>query len=168
MKDKVFTFCIFILVIVIILGSFIAIHNDMQKDIKSYNQTLVLDTIAPSKDIIIKHSIEDPKDNLLRVLIDLDVMFPEIVYSQAILETGNFTSSVYHNYNNLFGLYNSSIKDYYYFATWQESVVAYKKYIQYKIKKDEDYYIFLDRIGYAEDPSYISKVKHIVKLLNNK
>lgn len=34
--------------------------------------------------------------------------------------------------------------------------------IQYRLRENEDYYKFLNRIGYAEDPEYISKVKEIV------
>lgn len=111
--------------------------------------------------IAVKSEIENPEHNLLRVLKEINVKYPEIVYSQAILETGHFTSRVYKKYNNLFGLYNSSKSDYYSFSTWQESVLAYKKYIQYKLHKNEDYYIFLKRIGYAEDPLYINKIKQL-------
>lgn len=35
--------------------------------------------------------------------------------------------------------------------------------IQYRLRENEDYYHFLTRIGYAEDPQYITKVKGIVK-----
>ena len=35
--------------------------------------------------------------------------------------------------------------------------------IQYRLRENEDYYQFLTRIGYAEDPQYITKVKGIVK-----
>ena len=34
--------------------------------------------------------------------------------------------------------------------------------IQYRLKDNENYYKFLSRIGYAEDPKYISKIKGIV------
>ena len=35
--------------------------------------------------------------------------------------------------------------------------------IQYKYKNNEDYYHFLDRIGYAEDSLYNNKLKNIIK-----
>ncbi len=35
--------------------------------------------------------------------------------------------------------------------------------IEYKLKDGENYYDFLKRIGYAEDPDYIAKVKRIEK-----
>ena len=35
--------------------------------------------------------------------------------------------------------------------------------IQYKYKNYEDYYYFLDRIGYAEDSLYNNKLKNIIR-----
>lgn len=104
-----------------------------------------------------------PSEGLMEALLHYDIKFPEIVYAQAILETGYFKSNVCCTYNNLFGLYDSRNKDYYRFNHWSESVKAYKDYIQYKYIPPNDYYYFLDSIGYAEDPDYINKVKRIVK-----
>lgn len=86
---------------------------------------------------------------------------PKIIVAQSILETGYYKSKCCVEHNNLFGLYDSKNKKYFRFATWQESVRAYKRMIQYKYKDGEDYYGFLKRIRYAEDPNYISKVKNI-------
>lgn len=105
----------------------------------------------------------NPKEDLLEVLHYYDIKHPEIVYAQAILETGHFNSRVCKEYNNLFGLYNSRTKDYYKFNHWSESVVAYINYIQYKYVPPNDYYEFLINIGYAEDPLYVTKLKKIVK-----
>ena len=66
--------------------------------------------------------------------------------------------------NNLFGLRRPSDGSYYEFENWEESVRAYKKYVQYKYKGG-DYLLFLKRIGYAEDPDYIIKVHQIAKTL---
>ena len=65
-------------------------------------------------------------------------------------------------HNNLFGLYNSRRKQYYKFDKWWKSVIAYRDMIQYRYKGG-DYYEWLQKISYAEDPSYISKIKGIVK-----
>lgn len=104
----------------------------------------------------------NPKEGLDDALYYYGIQHKDIVYAQAILETGHFESNVCKNYNNLFGLYNSRLKDYYRFNHWVESVIAYTKYIQYRYKPPEDYYKFLERIGYAEDPLYIDKLKRIV------
>lgn len=41
-------------------------------------------------------------------------------------------------------------------------MVAYREWIQKRYKPPEDYYRFLQRIGYAKDPRYIHKLKQIV------
>ena len=110
---------------------------------------------------------KSPQEGLIEALEYYVVKHPEIVYAQAVLETGNFTSEKYKVYNNLFGLYNSKRKRYYRFKHWTHSVKAYVDMIQYKYKGDNnkppnDYYRFLQKVGYAKDPNYINKLKGIV------
>nr|DAI45433.1 MAG TPA: Mannosyl-glycoprotein endo-beta-N-acetylglucosaminidase [Bacteriophage sp.] len=109
-----------------------------------------------------------PQEGLWEALIYYDIKHPEIVYSQALLETGHFKSKGCTRDNNLFGLYNSRKKRYCEFSHWAESVKAYKDWVQYRYKSPNDYYEFLQRIGYAEDPNYITKLKQIVKKHGNK
>lgn len=106
---------------------------------------------------------KSPEEGLWDALIYYDIKFPEIVYAQAILETGYFKSKGCTRDNNLFGLYNSRKKRYHKFNHWTESVVKYKEWIQYRYKPPNDYYEFLRRIHYAEDSRYITKLKLIVK-----
>lgn len=103
-------------------------------------------------------------ENLMAVLQQYGVKFPQIVAAQALLETGYFTSRVCLENNNLFGLRRPSNGSYYTFDSWEESVKAYRDYVQYKYKSG-DYYHFLDKIGYAEDGAYINKVKQIANSL---
>ena len=103
-------------------------------------------------------------ENLMATLRQFDVKFPQIVAAQALLETGYFTSRVCLENNNLFGLRRPSNGSYYTFNSWEESVKAYKDYVQYKYKGG-NYYDFLNRIGYAEDGSYVSKVANIEQSL---
>lgn len=105
---------------------------------------------------------QTPEEGLMEALIYYELYFPEIVYSQAILETGHFKSRICKEYNNLFGLYNSVLNDYYKFDNWWESVIAYKELVQKKyIKSEDSYYYFLKNLPYAEDPNYINKIKKI-------
>ena len=106
---------------------------------------------------------KSPEDGLWEALIYYDVKFPEIVYAQAILETGHFKSRGCIRDNNLFGLYDSRKGRYHRFNHWTESVVKYKEWIQYRYRPPGDYYEFLRRIRYAKDPKYITKLKQIVK-----
>lgn len=99
-------------------------------------------------------------DNLYKALDKEGVKFPKIVAAQALLETGHFGSKVCLELNNLFGLRRPSDGSYYAFNNWEESVVAYRDYVQYKYT-DGDYYRFLKQISYAEDKHYVEKVKRI-------
>lgn len=103
------------------------------------------------------------KELVKEACIYFGVEYPDIIVAQSILETGHYHSNNCIKHNNLFGLYNSKRGQYYKFDTWWKSVVAYRDMIQYKLRDNEDYYKFLTRIGYAEDPEYINKVKSIVK-----
>ena len=102
--------------------------------------------------------------NLLDVIEEVGLNNQLFVLAQAVLETGHFTSPVCKNYHNLFGLYDSKHKDYYRFARWEDSVIGYQKFIQYRYKGG-NYLQFLRRIGYAEDPRYTTKVAQIATQL---
>lgn len=99
-------------------------------------------------------------ENLYKVLDKYDVKFKKIVIAQALLETGHFTSPLCLQSHNLFGLRHPSDGSYYTFDSWEESIKAYKEDVQYKYAGG-DYYDFLNRIGYAQDPKYTNKVMRI-------
>ncbi len=100
--------------------------------------------------------------NLTDVITEVGLSNKLFVLAQAMLETVNFSSRVCKEYNNLFGLYDSKNRDYYRFERWEDSVVGYGKMIQYRYKGG-NYLNFLKRIGYAEDPRYITKVAQLAK-----
>jgi len=113
-------------------------------------------------------SIGQTSTEVLKELEKQHVWHPKIVLAQSILETGWYKCDhCSMDKNNLFGLWNHRKQEYYYYDTWQESIGGYKRGIQYKFfRKDyKSYYEFLEDIGYAEDPNYISKLKQIVKKL---
>lgn len=106
---------------------------------------------------------KSPQEGLMEALEYYGVKHPQIVYAQAVLETGHFKSDLCLNGNNLFGLYNSKKHRYYTFDHWADGIIAYKEMIQYKYKDDGDYLNFLKEIGYAGDIDYIYKLKEIIK-----
>lgn len=99
--------------------------------------------------------------NLYKEIIRNGILYPKIVLAQAILETGWFRSSVCRNKHNLFGLTNPRTGKYYEFNHWTESVRAYYTKVQYKYKGG-NYLLWLDEIGYAEDPKYVQKVTQVL------
>ena len=98
--------------------------------------------------------------NMLRACEYYGVKNPSIVTAQAILESGNFRSRVFKEYNNPFGLYNNKKQEYYRFNHWTESIYAYIRMVEYKYDSG-DYYEFLKELPYATDEDYIDKVKRI-------
>ena len=106
---------------------------------------------------------KSPQEGLIEALEYYGVKHPQIVYAQAVLETGHFKSDLCLNGNNLFGLYNSKKHKYYTFDHWKDCIIAYKEMIQYKYKDGDDYLNFLEEIGYAEDSEYICKLKELIK-----
>lgn len=103
--------------------------------------------------------------NLYKEIIRNGILYPKIVLTQAILETGWFRSSVCKNKHNLFGLTNPRTGKYYEFNHWTESVRAYYTKVQYKYKGG-NYLFWLDEIGYAEDLNYISSLIRILKMFD--
>ena len=85
----------------------------------------------------------------------------DIVLKQSILETGWYKSRICNEYNNIFGFWYKS--DYLKFECWQDCVVYYKEWQDrhFNYRNCNDYYDFLIRKGYAEDPEYINKLKSI-------
>ncbi len=125
-------------------------------------------TTPDTMDLLPVFMSKSADEGLAEALEYYDIHHPDIVYAQALIETGHFTSVGCVRHNNLFGLYNSRAKRYCRFNHWSESVIAYKEWIQRRYKPPEDYYKFLARIRYASDPQYIQKLKQIVRENNDK
>ena len=115
---------------------------------------------------------EFSENNLMLVLTVLGVKEPEIVFRQAYLETGGFTSKIFLENHNLFGMklpYKRKTtalgkkRGHAYYSNWVDSVrdmILYQKYYQNAIKRSYNYYSFLEN-RYAEDPKYINKLKSL-------
>mgnify|MGYP001179473552 CR=1 FL=1 len=100
--------------------------------------------------------------NVYWYLLRNDIRYAEIVFRQIIQETGHFTSTLCTDSNNLFGMTHKV--GYTYYSTWKKSVMAYKRWQERHIQQGRDltdYYSFLNKIRYAEDPFYIYKLKAI-------
>lgn len=101
------------------------------------------------------------RDSIYYVMGEYEIKYPDIVYAQAVLETGNFKAGIFTRKQNLFGLRGK--KGYYSFKHWSESVKMYKEKIQSRYWEGEDYYYFLRRIHYATNPNYTKSLKKLVK-----
>ena len=155
LKFTFYTYWILVGVVIGLLVSFFTPKTTVvYKEINKPNQTIILaDIIKPYSSLV--------DSNVYREIVSNNIYHPDIVLAQAKLETGNYKSKVCTVYNNLFGLRKPD-GSYYKFNSWQESVKAYKDWVQNKYTPPNDYYDFLDSIRYAEDDSYINKLRDMV------
>jgi len=121
--------------------------------------------------IVVSEETYFSKDKLQVEIGYMNFKYPEIVYAQAILETGNFTSIIFKENNNMFGMKLPRIRatkatgenrGHALFDNWEDSLDDYGMYYNAYLKNlsEEEYYGFL-RQYYAEDPKYINKVKKL-------
>jgi hypothetical protein len=106
-------------------------------------------------------------ENIEAEIIANEIEHPDIVLRQSVWESGWYRcNDCSLRYNNPFGFRHTSWVEkgnplgYLKFDTWQKAVVYYKKW-QKKRYKGGDYYEFLTKVGYAEDPKYIKNLKSL-------
>ena len=128
-----------------------------------------------TKAIILKENYDFSEVKLKEYILDLNIRFPHIVMAQAKIETGNFTSPIFRENNNLFGMKiatkrpttnKGENRGHAYYDNWRESVLDYAflqaQYLS-DIKTEKEYLEYL-RQYYAENPKY---VEAIILELNN-
>ena len=113
------------------------------------------------------------EEKFINKIKQLNLKYPHIAYAQAMLESGNFTSKIFKENNNMFGmkqartrinLAKSTQYNHAYFETWEDCLLdfAFHRATYFsKLKTEQDYYNYLGKY-YAEDPSYIGKLKSMV------
>ena len=112
------------------------------------------------------------EDLLIEAIKEFKLDHPHVVLAQAKLETGHFTSSIFLENNNLFGMKVArarpttaigSHRGHAVYRSWRESLIDYLLYSAYyvKSKEEEEFYNHLEN-NYAEDPIYTSKLKQVV------
>jgi flagellum-specific peptidoglycan hydrolase FlgJ len=113
---------------------------------------------------------------LYNEILEQGLEFPDIVFAQAILESGHFKSKIFKKNKNLFGMkYPSKRKTvslgkrygYSFYEFWEESVEDYYLYQEYLLKKKKisrsQYFLYLDR-NYASNKGYSKKLQVIILL----
>ena len=157
LKIIFYTYWILVGVVIGLLVSFFTPKTTVvYKEINKPNQPIIS---ADTDTVKAYSSLMD--SNVYHEIVSNNIYHPDIVLAQAKLETGNYKSKACTIYNNLFGLRKPD-GSYYKFNSWQESVKAYKDWVQNKYIPPNDYYNFLDSIGYAEDGNYTNKLKDMV------
>lgn len=122
--------------------------------------------------VVLQDRQEFSEQALIVYLTELRIPHPHIVLAQARLETGNFTSTIFKESNNIFGMKRAyrrpstaigTHRNHAKYNHWKDSVLDFALYKAYVAQnKDEVQYMALLGNSYAEDPNYTRKVRRIV------
>lgn len=112
-----------------------------------------------------------------RFMKELNIKFPHIVLAQSKIESGFYSSKIFKENNNLFGmkkpmsratLAKGTKRGHAYYDHWTESVIDYalfqSRYMSH-LKNEEAYLNYLGA-HYAEDPKYVSKIRTLIEKEN--
>lgn len=103
-------------------------------------------------------------------LIDLNIKYPRVVFAQALIESGNFKSTIFVENNNSLGMREAKIRpstnigsnrNHALYNTWRDCVVDYALWQSYHLKNihsEEEYLQLLGSI-YATNPNYIESIR---------
>ena len=113
------------------------------------------------------------EDKLIDMLVSLNIKFPHIVLAQAKLESGNYSSKIFKENHNLFGMKEARVRihtskgtqfNHAYYIHWRESVYDYAFYqCRYlsTLHTEDEYYTYLSK-SYAEATNYVNILKSMV------
>ena len=163
-----------ILFILLILTCLFGLHD--KKTIKNLTTQVQQDeeilTLEYSIGYWFINEPEPVNDSILyQFLLDNNAWYPDILLKQAKLESGNYTSNIYNNTNNLYGMklvgkrqttqLKNTYNGYGCYSNWCESVLDRMLWDVFRFNNikpsEEEYLKALEQ--YAEDSNYINKLK---------
>jgi hypothetical protein len=124
--------------------------------------------------LIIEKENEFNEQRLINKIKELNLPYPHITLAQAKLETGDYSSKIFRENHNLFGMKEARVRihtaqgtqfNHAYYNTWRESVYDYAFYqCRYlsNINTEDEYLSYLDQ-SYAEATNYVSILKTMIK-----
>lgn len=138
------------------------------------NPTNKVQTLSQEeKLIVIREYNEFSQERLIQKIKQLNFKFPHIILAQSYQETGHYKSGIFLECKNLFGMKEAKLRatlakgtnrNHAYYDSWQESLydyaLFYNTYLN-DIKTEGEYYGYLEQY-YAEDPTYVQRLKSIV------
>lgn len=144
------------------------------------SKNIVIENLSyEDKLIIINEMHEFSEEKLIQEIKELNLKFPYIVLAQSKLETSNYSSKIFIELHNLFGMKQAAVRantakgtqyGHAYYHSWKESLLDYALYsCRYlgNVKSEQEYYQYLSQY-YAEDPEYVNKLKNIINKNNLK
>lgn len=164
-KKKIYLYILIILGVLFVLGYLSGTNNYIINKIN--HTTEVTDTM-------VVHGEKFSEEALIRLLKDCHIKYPYIALAQAKLESGDFKSKMFRENCNLFGMklarqrlttalgeksghavYRDWVDCVYDYGMWSQAMTC-------NVNNEAEYFAKLDE-RYAEDTTYIPKLKHIIK-----
>jgi hypothetical protein len=164
-KSHIYVYIICGLILLFILGWLTGTNKYIVN--KIIHTTQVTDTM-------LVHGEKFSEESLIKLLRDCHIKYPHIVLAQAKLESGDFKSKIFKENNNLFGMKLARQRittalgeknNHAYYRDWIDCLYDYGMYqnaIMCNVANESEYFKKLDE-RYAEDTTYISKLKHIIE-----
>ena len=124
--------------------------------------------------IVIREYNGFSEQRLIEKIKQLNFRYPHIILAQAKLESGHFKSTIFLENNNMFGMKEAKLRanlakgtnrNHAYYETWQDCILDYALYYSTylsDIRTEGEYFEYL-RQNYAEDPTYVQRLKEIIK-----
>jgi uncharacterized FlgJ-related protein len=127
-------------------------------------------TINDTESVSLTHEL------LYEQIIEKNIKYPEVVFAQAVLESGHFKAPLFISQNNLFGMkvpkkrettaINKGNKGYAKYLNWSSSIDDYLLWQQFTLKNKSgltksQYLSLLGKI-YAKDKNYVSTLKRVM------
>jgi hypothetical protein len=165
-KNKIYIAILIVLGLLFMLGWFTGTNNYIINKIN--HTTEVTDTM-------LVHGEKFSEEALIRLLKDCHIKYPHIVLAQAKLESGDFKSKMFRQNFNMFGMKLARQRittalgeksGHAYYRDWIDCVHDYGMYqsaMMCNVNNEVEYFTKLDE-RYAEDTTYISKLKHIIEV----
>jgi uncharacterized FlgJ-related protein len=124
--------------------------------------------------IVIREYNEFSEAKLIEKIKQLNFKFPHIILAQSYQETGHYKSGIFLENNNLFGMKQAQIRvtlakgtnrNHAYYDSWQDSVndyaMFYATYLS-DLKTEGEYFEYLKQ-NYAEDPTYVQRLRSLIQ-----
>lgn len=171
-RPLVITYTLAIAIICILLGFFIKTSTITYAESKEIDYEEV--------PIIIEQNLEFSEQKLWDLLVGMNVRFPHIVIAQARIESATYSSSIFKENNNMFGMkcarsrcttHRGQNRNHAMFDSWQECAIDYAFYQTTYMRKakTERQYIEALSATYAEaGNSYGTAVKAEAKIVLKK
>lgn len=153
------------LILVIVLSAF-AYKGEPEKEIKKIY-------VKGETEVVVQQTDTFSTEKLVKLIKELHIKHPEIVYTQFVFESGHFTSPLFKNQNNLMGMRIATSRPttaigendgYAVYKTWRDCVIDYALYQSSFLRgaSKEEYYHYLQKV-YAKNPHYTKEIKDHIK-----